>query len=206
MAVRISIIDYGCGNIRSVVNALKVAGALPELITSPEQLRHADKIILPGVGAFEEAIASLRARGFIEALECERARGKTMLGICLGMQLMCRESDENGRHLGLGWVEADVRHFRALGVQDLKVPHMGWNSLEIMRRHPLMRHIDQGTDVYFVHSHAVQCDDPNDVLCHSEYGVRFVSAFAHEQVMGMQFHPEKSDKAGLRMIRNFVEL
>ena len=206
MAGSVSIVDYGCGNIRSVVNAIRAAGGEAELVSRPEQLKHSSKIILPGVGAFEEAMDSLRSTGFAEALNEARTDGKTILGICLGMQLLCRRSDEHGDHTGLGWIDADVIHFRAQGVTDLKVPHMGWNALEIHQPHPLMAHIDQGTDVYFVHSHAIQCDHEADVLCYTDYGVRFVSAFVHGSVMGMQFHPEKSHRAGLQILKNFVEL
>lgn len=209
MGAKIAIADYGCGNIRSVVNALVKVGADSVIASHPEQLSEGDKIILPGVGAFPEAMAHLICKGFVEVLTEEvHRKGKSILGICLGMQLLCNSSDEGaggeGDISGLGWIDATVRHFNPLGVSNLKVPHMGWNELQLQKPHSLSTHVDNGADVYFVHSHAVQCNHPEDVLSYSEYGVKFVSSFTRENISGMQFHPEKSHKVGLQMLENFV--
>jgi len=210
MKVRVAIADYGCGNIQSVVNALNVVGADTLVASNAEQLSKGDKIILPGVGAFREAMEHLQAGSFIEALEEEGLRkGKPILGICLGMQLMCRCSDEGTNDdeadiQGLAWIDADVKHFNNLGLTGLKVPHMGWNELQLQRAHYLTAHIEDNADVYFVHSHAVQCDSAENVLSYSEYGVQFVSSLVKNNIMGMQFHPEKSHKVGLQILENFV--
>jgi len=206
MAVKVAVADYGCGNIKSVVNALNVVGAEVHIAKDASELALGDKIILPGVGAFREAMEHLHTRDFIGSLKDEVFdKGKDILGICLGMQLLCRGSDEGGDIPGLAWVDADVKHFNSLGLQGLKVPHMGWNELMIQRSHTLVGGIDQCSDVYFVHSHAVQCDHLDDVLTYTDYGVKFVSSFAKDNIFGMQFHPEKSHKVGLHILKNFVE-
>ena len=199
---RVAVIDYGMGNIRSMLNALEEVGASAELVTQPEALRRFDKVVLPGVGAFQEAMDNLTSADMSEALNAYTEAGKDLLGVCLGMQLLCLESREDGLHEGLGWVRAHVVPFS--NAADLKVPHMGWNSVEFGSDHPILDGVESGSDVYFVHSYYVDCEDAADVVACTEYGVRFTSIVAHENVFGMQFHPEKSQTVGLRLLRNFV--
>ncbi len=206
MSTKVVVVDYGCGNIRSVFNALKAVSAEASLVSNPDDLIAGDKIILPGVGAFPQAMAELHRQCFVEALDHIRAMGRPVLGICLGMQLLCSDSDEGELTPGLGWIDAQVRHFRSMETPAEKVPHMGWNELHFSRSHKLLDHIAPAADVYFVHSHAVTCQNEEDVLTYSEYGSRFVSSFARDNVYGMQFHPEKSHKVGLQLLKNFVEL
>jgi len=209
MKQNLVIADYGCGNIQSLINAFDAVGAHAELVDNPDALDRADKVVLPGVGAFSQAMEKLNNRGFSEALDVVRKRGKIILGICLGMQLMCRGSDEDGDHTGLGWLEADVQHFAShpewLSVEPrLKVPHMGWNEIHFDASQSLFNGIKDGADVYFVHSHAVRCDKEENILCRTDYGVEFVSGIHHENIFGMQFHPEKSHRVGLKILENFV--
>ena len=197
----VAIIDYGMGNLRSVANALKVVDAQPVLISDPEKTRDYARIIVPGVGAFAQAIESLHASGMTQALEEARQRGAALLGICLGMQLFCRSSEEDGMHVGLGWSGADVRRFPVM--PGLKVPHMGWDDVRVSREHPLTAGLAENSDFYFVHSYYVDCQT-DDALLSGEYGVPYCAAFAHENVAGVQFHPEKSQQAGLKLLANFT--
>lgn len=212
MARETGIVDYGCGNIRSLLNAFKINDGDATLVSKPEQLKQFSKIVLPGVGAFSAAMERLHSSGFQEALEDQRNSGKPILGICLGMQLMCSSSDEvpsNSKfreQKGLNWIEAQVRHFSRDQQGALKVPHMGWNALQLRQQSPLYEGVEDGADVYFVHSHAVHCADEKDILSTSDYGGEFVSSFARENIFGMQFHPEKSHKVGLRIIDNFLRM
>lgn len=210
MAQRIYIADYGVGNIRSLVNAFEHAGASVRLASNPDELGHADKIVLPGVGAFAQAIARLQASHFVEALDVMRQKGTPVLGVCLGMQLMCRSSDEGGETPGLGWIDADVMHLKKIATTDsavkLKFPHMGWNELSLKRSHRVVEGVSNHADVYFVHSHAVHCDVASDVLATTHYGEEFCSAFQRENLIGMQFHPEKSHRVGLKIVSNFLAL
>lgn len=200
---RIAIVDYGMGNIRSVANALDEVGGVEELVSDPDRLDGFDKVILPGVGAFAEAIAALDGSGMREALDAYRVSGRPLLGICLGMQLMCSDSQEDGFHRGLGWFAAHVVALPS-GV-GLVVPHMGWNEVAFTRDSRVTTGVPSGTDFYFVHSYCVQCEVDADVLGRTEYGVGFASMIAHENVTGMQFHPEKSQQVGLQLLRNFAE-
>jgi glutamine amidotransferase len=192
------------GNLRSVSNALTEIGATGEIFTAPEKVAEFDKIIIPGVGAFQEAMENLRGPGMDDALNEHVAAGKPLLGICLGMQLICRKSHEDGEHQGLGWIDAEVRHFPPS--KGLKVPHMGWNAIEFAKAHPLLAEVAAGADVYFVHSYFVDCEEPSDTLGLTEYGITFTSMVARENVMGMQFHPEKSQHVGMQLLRNFATL
>jgi glutamine amidotransferase len=197
----IAIIDYGMGNLRSVANALKSVDAQPVVIADPDKAKDYARIIVPGVGAFCQAIESLNNTGMAQALEEARQRGAALLGICLGMQLFCRSSEEEGLHAGLGWSAAAVRRFPAL--PGLKVPHMGWDDVRISREHPLTSGIADHSDFYFVHSYYVDCQ-AGDTLLAGDYGVPYCAAFAHENVAGVQFHPEKSQQAGLKLLANFA--
>ena len=198
----IGVVDYGMGNLRSVTNALAELGASTELVSDPARVHHFERLIIPGVGAFGQAIAAIRESGMAAALNRFRASGHPVLGVCLGMQLMCRTSEEDGLHHGLDWFEARVVPLPRN--QGYKVPHMGWNALELTGKCPLLEGIEQGSDVYFVHSYYVKCDRPHDVLATTDYGVSFASIIARENIYGMQFHPEKSQSIGLQLLSNFL--
>lgn len=204
MTRRLGIVDYGMGNIRSVANAFAKLDGVPSIVGTPEQIAACDRLVLPGVGAFGAAMEILDRRGLIEPLNQFVSTGKPLLGICLGMQLIARSSQEDGEHWGLGWVDAHVVSLPAkLG---FKVPHMGWNSIYARKPHALLEGFEDGGDVYFVHSYHAVCTDQSDVLLACDYGIGFVAAFARDNVMGVQFHPEKSQTIGLRMLANFLHL
>lgn len=199
----IAIIDYGAGNLRSVRNALVHLGADVLTLVTPEGLDRADKIVLPGVGAFGAGMAALRAAGFEEPLKEAVAAGVPLIGICLGMQYLFESSDEMGLHRGLGLLPGRVTRFPAAGP---KVPHIGWNQLHIRRDHPLLSGIADGAYAYFVHSYYVDAGDPDDVLATTDYGIEYASVVARGNLFGIQPHPEKSQAVGLRILKNFVEL
>jgi glutamine amidotransferase len=201
--VRVGVIDYGMGNIGSICKMLRLVGAEPIVSADPAQLRDADKLVLPGVGHFDRAMSNLAAAGLIAGLnELVVGRGTPILGICLGMQLMC-EGSEEGSQPGLAFVQAQVRRFVPADPR-LKVPHMGWASLEVARPSTLLTGVETDSRFYFVHSYYVDCSDANDVLARTTYGVPFVSAFARGNIFGVQFHPEKSHRFGIQLFRNFV--
>ena len=198
------IVDYGMGNLRSVYNSCRHCGVQPTVTGDPDLVRAARKTILPGVGAFSEAMENLRKSGLEEALQSSRAEGASILGICLGMQLMCTRSEEHGKHVGLGWIEADVVKFEDKSAL-IKVPHMGWNSLHFKRPHPVTEGIESGLDAYFLHSYHVVCRYISDVVATSEHGNPFHSIVARDRIVGMQFHPEKSQHVGLKLLANFLQ-
>jgi glutamine amidotransferase len=197
----LGIIDYGMGNIRSVVNAFEELGAKCTIVNRPENLNDFNKLVLPGVGAFGDAMANLRKHGMDTAL-MEVAGIIPILGICLGMQLMCKSSLEGGINQGLGWIDADVVPLPHS--QGLKIPHMGWNDLIVKQDKPLLSGLTNGSDLYFVHSFQVVCHDPADIVATCCYGVEFTAAFSRGLFHGTQFHPEKSQRAGLRILENFL--
>lgn len=201
---RIGVVDYGMGNLRSVLNAFAEIEQNAILVSQPEEIEDFDAIVIPGVGAFAQAMESLRKSGMAESLDGHVAAGKPLLGICLGMQLICRESSEGGQHTGLGWIDAKVSHFPS--GEHLKIPHMGWNAIEISNDNPLVSGIHNGADVYFVHSYYVDCADKGNEVCATVHGLRFASVIARENVYGMQFHPEKSQAVGMQLLRNFAAL
>ena len=203
----IAIVDYGMGNLGSVCNMLRKAGAEAVITAEPGVIAAADKLILPGVGAFDTGMQSLDARGLRPVLQ-ERVfeHRVPLLGICLGMQLLTRGSEE-GTVPGLGWIDADTRRFAPpAGPADLKVPHMGWNTIDQARPHPLLEGIEEPPRFYFVHSYYITCRHEADVLATCRYGVTFTASLAHDNIMGTQFHPEKSHKFGLRLLSNFAGL
>lgn len=202
-SISITIVDYGMGNLRSVQNAIEHVGGHAIVTNNPDDLSSCEKIILPGVGAFGQAIDSLHSMGIAEALNEARKAGAQILGICLGMQLMCSESQEEGRHEGLGWFEAKVVPF--VPKDDFFVPHVGWNSVDFHRNAPILNDLESGGDAYFVHGYHVQCVNEVDVLATTEYGHAFHSMIQRENLCGIQFHPEKSQGFGLAMIRNFLK-
>ena len=200
------IVDYGMGNLGSIRNMLKKAGVAAEVSGDPEDILRADKIVLPGVGSFDAGMRNLADRGLIAPLmENAVDRGTPILGICLGMQLMSRRSEE-GILSGLGWIDADVVRFRPKAEGErLKVPHMGWNTLEPKKDCPLFRGAKPELRFYFVHSYHMACRDPSDVAAVTRYGVEFASAFHRGNLYGVQFHPEKSHRFGMTLLRNFAE-
>jgi glutamine amidotransferase len=200
----VAIVDYGMGNIRSVLNALREVQAEGELVSDPRDIARRGKLILPGVGAFGAAMDNLRRAGLDQSLEEARRAGAMILGICLGMQLLLDTSDEGGAHVGLNWIKGRVLRFPDRA--DLRVPHIGWNELRFTRQHALTRDVSDGSDVYFLHSHYCSCDDADDVLATSSYGLEFAAMLARDNVLGIQFHPEKSQQPGISMLRNFVRL
>ncbi len=201
----IVIIDYGMGNLRSVQKAFERI-KVPVLITSDKtEIHKAAKIVLPGVGNFERGIANLKSNALFDTLnEAVNENKIPILGICLGMQLMTEYSEE-GNVEGFGWVKARTKKFVFDGA-GLKIPHMGWNNINVVRDSPMTNNISPDNLFYFVHSYYVTCKNQGDVLANTNYGVSFVSSFQKENIYGCQFHPEKSHDAGLKMLKNFSEL
>ncbi|MCC7083782.1 MAG: imidazole glycerol phosphate synthase subunit HisH [Pirellulales bacterium] len=200
----IVIIDYQMGNLRSVQKALEHVGHEAIITDDPVEVSRADKIILPGVGAFEDAIAELQVRCLVGPIKEAIADEKPFLGICLGLQLLFDVSHENGRHQGLGVLPGEVVQFK--GSADLKVPHMGWNGLQFRRRVPLLEGIADGSHFYFVHSYYVKPRDESLVATETEYGSPFCSMICCGNLFATQFHPEKSQTDGLQLLKNFAEL
>jgi len=198
----IAIVDYGAGNLRSVRNALAHLGAEVKTVDNPADL-DAGKIVLPGVGAFGKGMERLRAAGFEDPLKEAVAAGTPLLGICLGMQYLFEHSDEHGHHEGLGLLPGYVTRFPADGP---KVPHIGWNQIDRVTTHPLLDGVPEGAYAYFVHSYYVVAEESADVLATTDYGLRYASVAGRDNVLGIQFHPEKSQAVGLRILRNFVQM
>ncbi|RAX51651.1 hypothetical protein CCY99_08795 [Helicobacter sp. 16-1353] len=236
-----AILNYNIGNLASVKNAFKSIGAEAEIVSEAGEIRRFDKLILPGVGAFENAMRHLEETGAKEAVLDFVANGKDMLGICLGMQLLFDKSYEFGTHLGLGLIAGEVVKFgdstkldsadfidsanpdSAINLTNLdsatsattsqnphnftrKIPHMGWNAIDICRDSPLLRGIPNGAYLYFVHSYYVRAENPADTIASCDYGDRFSAIVGRENVYGIQPHPEKSSSVGLKILKNFVDL
>lgn len=228
----IAIIDYGMGNLRSVQKAFECVGHQARVTRDPKAINEASHVVLPGVGAFPDCMANLERYALVEPIHRAIVSGKPFLGICLGLQLLFTESEEFGVHKGLDVIPGRVRRFpwgqtepvpvttgtdptrpsRASGSSDgpgeggqspLKVPHMGWNTVSIVRPAPPMHGLDSGTHFYFVHSYYVEPSDPSVVATRTDYGVSFASSIWRDNVFASQFHPEKSQSAGLAIIRNF---
>jgi glutamine amidotransferase len=199
----IAVVDYGAGNLRSVYNALTTLGANVTTINTPDQLERAEKIVLPGVGAFGAGMNALRQAGFEEPLKQAAAAGTPLIGICLGMQYLFESSDEMGSHSGLGLLPGRVTRFPTSGP---KVPHIGWNQLHIRQENPLLAGIESGAYAYFVHSYYVEAGNPADVLAETDYGIEYASVVGRGNIFGIQPHPEKSQSVGLRILKNFVEM
>lgn len=193
-----AILDYGVGNLKSIANAMAYIGQRTVVTGASDELERADAIILPGVGAFPDAADKLRETGLDQALRTQVGR-KPILGICLGMQLLFDRGEEGRNCKGLGLVSGDVERIQT----DLKLPHIGWNSLTFQNDSPLFRGLDDGAYVYFVHSFCGQALDERDVIARTEYGPSVVAAVAHHGVYGCQFHPEKSGETGLQILKNF---
>lgn len=202
----IVIIDYGMGNLGSVVNMVKKAGAQAVVSTDKDAIKKAKKLILPGVGAFDNGMKNLKDRNLIPLLNEKVLEEKTtILGLCLGMQLFTQRSEE-GKMLGLGWLDAETVSFKFEGANaNLKVPHMGWNTIQICQPHPLFAEMNNETRFYFVHSYHVVCKETGTVVAQTDHGYMFPSAIAKENILGVQFHPEKSHNFGMKLFKNFVE-
>ncbi len=200
----IAVVDYGMGNLRSLSNALESVGAEVNVTSSSEDLRRAERIVLPGVGAFGDAASALRDRGLAGVLADEVQRGrKPLLGICLGMQLLARTSCEHGMHEGLGWIDADV--VRLPPHPGIKVPHVGWNAVQFDPGDWLFRGIRAAeSNFYFVHSFHMACRNPSDIVGMAGHGIQFAAAVRSGNVVATQFHPEKSQDNGLRLLSNWV--
>jgi glutamine amidotransferase len=201
--MKIGVIDYGASNIQSVANAFHYLGVPMHLATRPDELEDADKLILPGVGAFAPGMENLHRQGFVDFLRRKAAAGVPLLGICLGMQFLLDSSTEDGEHAGLGLISGRCVRFE---VRE-KVPHMGWNQLHHDQKHPLMAGIPSGTSyAYFVHSYHAAEVAPEHVIAQTDYGYLYPSIIGKGNVLGAQFHPEKSQQVGLRLLKNFCEL
>ena len=200
----IAVIDYGVGNLFSLCSSLERIGADARITSDPEEVRRAEKLILPGVGAFADAAAKLRASGLDAVIREQAANGKEIMGICLGMQLLFEKSYEFGEHTGLGLLKGNVIAMEGTIPKGLKIPHIGWNALAFRRESRLLRYIQEGDCVYFVHSFYV---DPSaeSVAATAEYGREVTAVVQKDNVMGCQFHPEKSGEVGLKILRAFCE-
>jgi imidazole glycerol-phosphate synthase subunit HisH len=196
---QVAIIDYGVGNLRSVEKAFAATGCEAMVSADEDELRNAKRLVLPGVGAFAACMKALTTRGFDRLVREKASEGTPLLGVCVGMQLLFEESDEFGATSGLGLLRGRVRRFE----NDLVVPHVGWNRIHQKREHLLFDGIENGSFCYFVHSFYCEPADEMVVAGETEYGVRYASVVAAKNICGVQFHPEKSQEVGLRMLRNF---
>lgn len=198
----IAIVDYGMGNLRSVENALDFLGIESIITSDKETIFNSDGIILPGVGAFPDAIDNIKEAGLDKVLKDAVNKGKPLLGICLGMQLLFEESDEVKLSKGLGFLKGRIEKLNI----DLKVPHMGWNSLNMEKESPILNGIKKGSHVYFVHSYYAVTGEEGILNAYADYGVKVPGVVSKGNVYGIQFHPEKSGEVGLRMLKNFGEM
>lgn len=202
----ITIVDYGMGNLGSVKNMFKRIGVESKISSEISEIDKASKLLLPGVGSFDAAMTLLNSNGFKEILDHKVLREKTpILGICLGMQLLTRKSEE-GLLPGLGWISADTIKFNFDQQFEFKIPHMGWNSVNIIKENGLTKDLMEEPKFYFVHSYKVHCDNSDDVIGTTNYGANFHSMISHENIYGAQFHPEKSHKYGMQILQNFAEI
>ena len=201
----VAIVDYGVGNLFSLKSSFAAIGVEVVVTADPEVLKNADRIVLPGVGAFEDAAKKLRDSGLSKVLIDLANNGKLLLGICLGMQMLFEKSYEYGEHDGLGLIKGSVKPIKDVIPADLKIPHIGWNPLDFKKQTPMFKNIHDGDCVYFVHSfYATDCDEA--VVAVSEYGAPLTAAVQNKNVFGCQFHPEKSGKVGLEILRAFAEM
>jgi len=205
----IAIIDYGMGNLRSVQKGFEKVGFEAVVTSEPKTVLEADRVVLPGVGAFRDCIRNLEEGGFIEPILRVIREGRPFLGICLGLQLLFTESEEFGLHAGLNVIPGRVIRFpegMRQGEEELKVPHMGWNQISVKRRPPAFAGIPDGSSFYFVHSFYVKPEDPSVIATTTEYGIDFCSSVWKENIVATQFHPEKSQEMGLSILKNFGEM
>lgn len=202
----IGIINYGLGNIKSIQNIIKHVGGNCRIINKISEIEDVEKIILPGVGSFDHGMNGLLKGNWIEPLNnLVLIKKIPVLGICLGMQLMCKSSEE-GQLPGLGWIDAEVKLFDLPNDSNLKIPHMGWNTIKIVKQNPLLEIEEKEQRFYFVHSYHAVCNRTNDVLAITKYDSDFSAAFSHDNIFGVQFHPEKSHKFGMDFFKKYIEL
>lgn len=203
----ISIVDYGLGNLKAFANIYKRLNIFAEFVKTPEQLNKAEKIILPGVGAFDHAMDELNKSGMRKKLdELVLVRKVPVIGICVGMQMLGKRSDE-GKLDGLGWIDAEIIKFDAnLIKQKPQLPHMGWNDVHPIGNNPLFQDLETNSIFYFLHSYYFSCKNLEDAIAKSEYGLEFTCAVNHENIYGVQFHPEKSHQYGIQLLKNFANL
>lgn len=198
----IAIVDYGMGNLRSVAKAFERLGFTARITRRADEITGASHVVLPGVGAFPDCMKNLDRYGLIRPVQRSLESGKPFLGICLGLQLLFSESEEFGRHEGLGWVKGKVVRFQS---DSLKIPHMGWNVLDFRKKLPLFDSLPESPMVYFVHSYYAAPDDPEWIVSTTDYGSPFVSTIGRDNVFAVQFHPEKSQSVGLSILKNFAQ-
>lgn len=203
---RIAIIDYGMANLRSVQKAFEQVHHPADILSAPEKIADYDRIVLPGVGAFKDAIATLRDKGFIDPIKRHVSRSRPFLGICLGLQMLFDVGYEDGEHAGMGILPGKCVRFDVDSTLGLKVPHMGWNQLTFVHPSPLFTGLSDGCNVYFVHGYHVVPADPLVIATTTDYGRPFVSSIRRGNIMATQFHPEKSQKVGLQVLQNFALL
>lgn len=199
----VAIIDYGVGNLFSLSSSFGAIGEKCVVTSDPEVIKNAERVLLPGVGAFEDAAKKLKNSGLDSVIKEIAKSGKPIMGICLGMQLLFEKSYEYGEHEGLGLIKGSVRPISDVIPKGLKIPHIGWNALDIKKENPLFKYIKNGDCVYFVHSYYADCEDA--VIATAEYGAELTAAVAAGNVTGCQFHPEKSGEVGLNILRAFCE-
>ena len=200
----IAIINYGSGNLFSLESSLKMVGLQAEITSDKDKIKRADKLILPGVGAFGDAVSKLKESGLFEVVKQEAQNGKPILGICLGMQLLFEKSFEYGEHEGLALLKGEIKPLSG-AITGLRIPHMGWNSLHFVDKSPVFKYLNDGDFVYFVHSfYATNCRD--SLVAYADYGVEVPAVVQKNNVYGAQFHPEKSGEVGLKILRTFGEL
>jgi imidazole glycerol-phosphate synthase subunit HisH len=201
------IIDYNIGNIGSIVNMLKKIGVKAKLSSDKHEIASAERLILPGVGAFDNGMKNLNTSGFVEVLNKRVLEDKVpILGICLGMQLLM-DSSEEGVEKGLGWISGEVKKFRfGENSDNLKVPHMGWNIVNPVNKNTLYKEFSEESRFYFVHSYHAVCKNRSNILAESNYGYKFTSSIYNGNIFGVQFHPEKSHKFGMKLLKNFSEM
>jgi glutamine amidotransferase len=205
----IAIIDYGMGNLRSVQKGFEKIGCEAVITDDPQVILRSERVVLPGVGAFRDCMHNLEQGGFVEPIIKVIAEGRPFLGICVGMQLLFSDSVEFGLYSGLNVIPGHVLRFpdqMVVAGEKLKVPQMGWNQLSIKRRPPLFEGVDNGSNVYFVHSYYVKPDDSSVIATTTDYGIEFCSSVWKDNIVATQFHPEKSQEIGLNILKNFAEL
>ena len=204
MRINVGVVSYGMGNLKSVANALEWVGGQVTVCEKPSQISDVDKIVLPGVGAFGDAIGELRRQGWSDALDEEvKRKGKPFLGICLGLQLLADTSTEHGTHRGLGWIRGSVERLN-VDEQSLRVPHIGWNDVQVCRSDGLFADLGKQETFYFVHSYVLRCEDETIVSGVCTHGSEFVASVEFDNICATQFHPEKSHKGGLKLLENFI--
>ena len=196
------IIDYNVGNLHNLKNALDFSGIENRVVTNPDEVKNADRILLPGVGAFAPAMDHLKKSGMLEALQEKFQSGAPMLGVCVGAQLLMDSREEDGFHYGLGWIKGKVKRFS----HELKIPQIGWNSVKKQKNNLLFKHVSDEMYFYFVHSYHLELRNRDQVLGMTNYGYDFASVVCKENLWGVQFHPEKSQNAGLQLLKNFCTL